>query len=143
MHPLKWPLLALPALVWLAPPAFAGQNVEWKDDGTVLLKLGDAYNKMGARFADKSAAAYTRIVKDYPLSPYADEAKAMLEQMEKPIPAAECLFRSRTAGAECLCRGAQGLDLLFVTLDQLGDPGVKSILRGVNIADRPGKLFLL
>ena len=44
MHPLKWPLLALPALVWLAAPAFAGQNVEWKDDGTVLLKLGDAYN---------------------------------------------------------------------------------------------------
>ena len=40
-----------------------------------LWKLGDSYCKMGPRFADKSAAAYAKIVKDYPLSPYADEAK--------------------------------------------------------------------
>src|SRR4051812_12169115 len=46
-----------------------------------LWKLGDSYSKMGARFADKGAAAYAKIVKDYPLSPYADQAKAMLEQM--------------------------------------------------------------
>ncbi len=51
-----------------------------------LLKLGDSYAHMGPRFADKSAAAYARIVKDYPLSPYADAAKGKLEEMEKPIP---------------------------------------------------------
>src|SRR5882672_8229418 len=60
-----------------------------------LWKLGDAYSKMGARFADKSAAAYAKIVKDYPLSPYVDEAKAMLEQMEKPIPAADPVAYAR------------------------------------------------
>src|SRR6202790_542845 len=35
-----------------------------------LWKLGDSYAHMGPRFADKSAAAYARIVKDYPLSSY-------------------------------------------------------------------------
>src|SRR6266849_10080514 len=39
-----------------------------------LWKLGDSYAHMGPRFAEKSAAAYARLVKDYPLSPYADEA---------------------------------------------------------------------
>jgi len=51
-----------------------------------LWKLGDSYGRMGPRFADKSAAAYARIVKDYPLSSYADVAKGKLEEMEKPIP---------------------------------------------------------
>jgi outer membrane protein assembly factor BamD len=51
-----------------------------------LLKLGDSYGRMGPRFTEKSAAAYARIVKDYPLSPYADVAKGKLEEMEKPIP---------------------------------------------------------
>jgi outer membrane protein assembly factor BamD len=51
-----------------------------------LWKLGDSYAHMGPRFADKSAGAYARIVKDYPLSPYADLAKGKLEEMEKPIP---------------------------------------------------------
>ena len=44
MHPLKWSLFALPALALLAAPAIAGEHVEWKDDGTVLIKLGEAYN---------------------------------------------------------------------------------------------------
>src|ERR1035438_9597228 len=43
-----------------------------------LWMLGDSYDRMGDRFEDKSAAAYTRIVKDYPLSvgPYADQKAA-------------------------------------------------------------------
>src|ERR1700722_13741364 len=53
---------------------------------TALWELGDSSNKMGSRFADKSAAAYARIVRDYPLSPFVEDAKAKLEQMEKPIP---------------------------------------------------------
>ena len=44
MHPLKWSLFALPALALLAAPVSAGENVDWKDDGTVDLKLGEAYN---------------------------------------------------------------------------------------------------
>jgi outer membrane protein assembly factor BamD len=61
----------------------------------VLWKLGDSYAHMGPRFADKSAAAYARIVKDYPLSPYVDEAKSKLEQMEKPIPEADPVAYAR------------------------------------------------
>src|ERR1019366_10242370 len=51
-----------------------------------LWMLGDAYDRMGDRFEDKSAAAYTRIVKDYPLSPHAQAAKQKLEAMKRPVP---------------------------------------------------------
>ncbi len=60
-----------------------------------LWKLGDSYAHMGAKFADQSAAAYARIVKDYPLSPYAEDAKGKLEQMEKPIPQADPVAYAR------------------------------------------------
>lgn len=60
-----------------------------------LWKLGESYEKMGARFADKSASAYARIVKDYPLSPFVDDAKSKLEQMEKPIPQADPVAYAR------------------------------------------------
>ena len=60
-----------------------------------LWKLGDAYAHMGPRFADKSVAAYGRIVKDYPLSSYADAAKGKLEEMEKPIPQADPVAYAR------------------------------------------------
>jgi len=60
-----------------------------------LWKLGDSYGRMGPRFADKSALAYARIVKDYPLSPYADEARGKLEEMEKPIPQADPVAYAR------------------------------------------------
>lgn len=60
-----------------------------------LWKLGDSYAHMGPKFADKSAAAYARIVKDYPLSPYAEDAKGKLEQMEKPIPPADPVAYAR------------------------------------------------
>ncbi len=51
-----------------------------------LWKLGDSYERLGPRFRDRSAAAYARIVRDYPLSPLVEEAKRKLEQMEQPIP---------------------------------------------------------
>ena len=41
---------------------------------------------MGDRFRDKTVSAYTRIVKDYPLSPRVEEAKAKLQSMEAPVP---------------------------------------------------------
>src|SRR5260370_29485296 len=50
---------------------------------------------MEPRFSDKSALAYARIVKDYPLSPYADEARGKLEEMEKPIPQADPVAYAR------------------------------------------------
>ena len=44
MHGLKTSMLALPALALFAVSASAGQYVDWKDDGSVILKLGEAYN---------------------------------------------------------------------------------------------------
>jgi outer membrane protein assembly factor BamD len=54
-----------------------------------LWELGDSYEKMGNRFKDKAVMAYSRIVKEYPLSPYAEEAKGKLQTMEAPVPEAD------------------------------------------------------
>lgn len=51
-----------------------------------LWELADSYLKMGDRFEDRAAAAYTRIVKDYPLSDHADEAADKLKAMNRPVP---------------------------------------------------------
>lgn len=51
-----------------------------------LWMLGDSYSRMGPRFRDKTGMAYSRIVKDYPLSEYVDEAKKKLKEMEMEIP---------------------------------------------------------
>jgi outer membrane protein assembly factor BamD len=57
--------------------------------------LGDSYDRMGDRFEDKSAAAYTRIVKDYPLSPHAPAAKERLAAMKRPVPDADPVAYAR------------------------------------------------
>ncbi len=54
-----------------------------------LWDLGDSYTRMGDRFEDKAAAAYSRIVKDYPLSDHVDEAKDRLATLKRPIPPAD------------------------------------------------------
>lgn len=46
----------------------------------------DSYTKMGPRFRQKAGDCYSRIVKDYPLSPRADDAKKKLKDLEMPIP---------------------------------------------------------
>jgi outer membrane protein assembly factor BamD len=51
-----------------------------------LWQLGDSYSRMGPRFKDKSVAAYQRIVREYPLSPLADDAKKRLKAIEADIP---------------------------------------------------------
>jgi outer membrane protein assembly factor BamD len=51
-----------------------------------LWLLGNSYSNMGNRFRDKTGEAYTRIVRDYPLSPYVDEARKRLKALEFPIP---------------------------------------------------------
>ena len=60
-----------------------------------LWMLGDSYDRMGDRFEDKSAAAYTRLVKDYPLSPRADAAKKKLAAMKRPVPEADPVAYAR------------------------------------------------
>jgi outer membrane protein assembly factor BamD len=51
-----------------------------------LWNLGDSYARMGPKFRDRAAAAYSKLVEKYPLSSLADNAKKKLKDMEKPIP---------------------------------------------------------
>src|SRR5437016_1863856 len=54
-----------------------------------LWQLAESYHRMGDRFEDKQVSAYQRIVKDYPLSPHVEDARAQLEVMKRPIPEAD------------------------------------------------------
>ncbi len=56
-----------------------------------LWELADSYMRMGDRFEDKAATAYTRIVKDYPLSDHADDAAQKLKEMNRPVPEADAV----------------------------------------------------
>jgi outer membrane protein assembly factor BamD len=55
----------------------------------------DAYKHMGDRFENQQAAAYTKIVKDYPLSAHVDEAKQRLTDMKRPVPEADPVAYAR------------------------------------------------
>lgn len=54
-----------------------------------LWKAADAYVGMGAGLKPKAVQAYQRIVRDYPLSIYADQAKKKLREMEAEVPEAD------------------------------------------------------
>jgi outer membrane protein assembly factor BamD len=54
-----------------------------------LWELANAYSRMGEQFTEQMVDAYTRIVRDYPLSQYVDEAKARLGELNRPIPEAD------------------------------------------------------
>jgi outer membrane protein assembly factor BamD len=60
-----------------------------------LWQLGDSYSRLGPRFRNKAGDAYTRIVRDYPLSPLTEEAKNRLNQLEIPIPEADPVALAR------------------------------------------------
>lgn len=46
----------------------------------------DSYRQMPSRFKQKETDALTRIVREYPLSPYSEDAKKRLKELEQPIP---------------------------------------------------------
>jgi outer membrane protein assembly factor BamD len=69
-------------------PLFSGAD-------EALWRMGDSYGKMGPRFREQSADAYQRIVRDYPLSPLAEEAKKRLNDMEREIPAPDPVALAR------------------------------------------------
>jgi len=54
-----------------------------------LWEMGQAYGKLGTRFRKQEGDAYSRIVRDYPLSDYADDATAKLKELEMPVPQAD------------------------------------------------------
>jgi len=51
-----------------------------------LFELGDSYARLGNRFRTQEGEAYARIVRDYPLSDYADTAKRKLQELEMTVP---------------------------------------------------------
>lgn len=51
-----------------------------------LWMLADSYSRMPARFSDRATEAYARLVREYPLSPFAEKAKSRLLAMEKDVP---------------------------------------------------------
>lgn len=51
-----------------------------------LWEMGEAYGKLGGRFRKQEGEAYAKIVRDYPLSEYADDATRKLKQLEMPVP---------------------------------------------------------
>jgi outer membrane protein assembly factor BamD len=60
-----------------------------------LWQLSDSYSRMGDRFEAKTAAALSRIVKDYPLSERVDEAKQRLTALKQPVPEADPVAYAR------------------------------------------------
>ena len=60
-----------------------------------LWTLADDYHRMGDRFETREGDAYTRIVKDYPLSSHVDDAKARLKEMNRPVPDADPVALAR------------------------------------------------
>jgi outer membrane protein assembly factor BamD len=54
-----------------------------------LWQEGEAYGRLGTRFRKQQGEAYSRIVRDYPLSDYADEAAGKLKELELPVPEAD------------------------------------------------------
>src|SRR4029078_9133657 len=63
-----------------------GQYPLYSRAAEALWLNGNSYAKMGARFRQKAGDAYARIVRDYPLSSYAERAKKKLQEMELPVP---------------------------------------------------------
>jgi outer membrane protein assembly factor BamD len=51
-----------------------------------LWEMGESYGKLGNRFRRQEGEAFSRIVRDYPLSDYADEATKKLKELEMPVP---------------------------------------------------------
>jgi outer membrane protein assembly factor BamD len=60
-----------------------------------LWMLADDYLQLGDKYEGRQADAYTRIVRDYPLSAHVEDAKAQLKAMGRPIPDADPVAYSR------------------------------------------------
>ena len=60
-----------------------------------LWELGDSYSRMGNNYRRQAGDAYTRIVRDYPLSPYAESAKNRLKDLEMTVPQADPVAYAR------------------------------------------------
>jgi outer membrane protein assembly factor BamD len=60
-----------------------------------LMLEADAYRRMGERFEDNVAAAYSKLVREYPLSPHMADATSQLKAMNRPVPEADPVAYAR------------------------------------------------
>jgi outer membrane protein assembly factor BamD len=51
-----------------------------------LWQMGQSYGRLGNRFRKQEGEAYSKIVRDYPLSDYADDAARRLKELEMAVP---------------------------------------------------------
>ena len=56
-----------------------------KNDEALWL-LGTIYEKLGQQFEEQTAETFSKLVRDYPLSPRVDQAKQKLAALNQPIP---------------------------------------------------------
>ncbi|MGH9559458.1 MAG: outer membrane protein assembly factor BamD [Bryobacteraceae bacterium] len=54
-----------------------------------LWEEADSYSRLGPRFRTREGEALQKLVRDYPLSQFADQAKKKLESLEIPVPDAD------------------------------------------------------
>ncbi len=67
--------------------ALVDQFPLYSNAGQALYEAGDAYSKMGPRFRKQAGDMFSRVVRDYPLSPQVKLATKRLQDMEMPVPA--------------------------------------------------------
>jgi outer membrane protein assembly factor BamD len=60
-----------------------------------LWMLADSYRRMGDRFENQQAAAFSKIVRDYPLSDHVPASKDRLQAMNRPVPEADPVAMAR------------------------------------------------
>jgi outer membrane protein assembly factor BamD len=66
--------------------ALVDQYPLYSGSGEALYEAGDAYSKMGPRFRKQAGEEFAQVVREYPLSDRADDAKKRLQDMELPVP---------------------------------------------------------
>jgi len=67
----------------------------FSDADDALWLQADSYSRMGNRFKPQAISAYQKIVRDYPLSAYSDDAKKRLKELEADVPEADPVAVSR------------------------------------------------
>ncbi|HEY7209521.1 MAG TPA: outer membrane protein assembly factor BamD [Bryobacteraceae bacterium] len=66
--------------------AVVDQYPLYSKSGEALFEAGDSYSKMGPRFRKTAGDMFTRVVREYPLSERAEDAKKRLTELEMPVP---------------------------------------------------------
>ncbi|MBZ5578123.1 MAG: outer membrane protein assembly factor BamD [Acidobacteriia bacterium] len=69
--------------------ALPDQYPLFSQNDEALWTMADDYHRMGDRFEAREAEAYTRIVRDFPLSGHVSAAKERLQALNRPVPDAD------------------------------------------------------